>query len=131
MLVPRAIVFFALLAMMWGGPFVRHVVKVRNPVFQGWGMFGSAGLKATQVEFRHRRADGRGAVIDRYAVLVPPGQDPPATLRRLKDVEAVRHVGRALCRAFGADAHVVAHFRIATRTGWETVMAGEEDLCAN
>lgn len=128
--VGRAIAFFTLLALMWGAPFMRHVVKARNPVFQGWGMFGSAGLSATQVEFRHRHADGSGDVIDRYALLVPPGEVPPRTLRRLKDVQAVRHVGRALCGALGPDAHVVAQFRIATRSGWKTVMAGEENLCA-
>jgi hypothetical protein len=125
--VPRGIAFFVLLAIIWGMPLCRHILKLKHPVFQGWGMFGSAGLRARQVEFR--RDDGSGPTIDRYALLVPAGQPVPAKLRYLKDVQEVRQVGRELCRALGADARVVAHFRIATIRGWQAVMAGEEDLC--
>jgi hypothetical protein len=128
-LVARAAVFFVVLGMIWLGPSYRQVFHGKSQLFASWGMFSGAGLGATEVEFLVREADGRLVPIDRYALLVPPGEVPPADLRHIANVAAARRVARALCARLGGDVHVVANMRVATRRGWVSVLDGERDLC--
>jgi hypothetical protein len=128
-IVARAVTFALVAGWIWFGPFYRQVLHGRSPIFRPWVMFSGAGLTATEVRYVEKRADGAEAALDRFVILAPDGRRP-RSIAYLKDADAVRRVGRQLCRKLGAGADVRATFRIAKRAGWKREMKGEENLCA-
>lgn len=118
-----------IVAFLAGSPAYRQVFGGRNPALRPWVMFSGYGTEYCQVAFHRRGADGDERV-DRLAVL---GQDAvwdaPRDVRRLKSEKEVRRQARQLCKALAPGTDLRADARCATRQGWRSVMAREEDLC--
>jgi hypothetical protein len=122
------VAFAAILALEVLGPFYRHVLHGRNPIFRNWVMYRGVGLGLVDVRFVRRLPDGGETPVDRFAALGYTGRaDAPLDLWRIVGRDGLARVTERLCREAAGDLR--AHARLATNDGWEELLDGDEPLC--
>lgn len=121
------VIFLALFVLL--APGYKQVLNENEYWMPRWQMFSGKGLGILAVRFESEGPDGvrQDVAWDHFDPPKPPRS--PVRAERLHTERDVRRKAQVLCRALGRGTAVYAHARKAVRSGWEPVLAGEENLC--
>lgn len=114
---------------MVAGPFFNQVLGYKSAWLRPWVMYAGMSLDLCVPEFVVVQGTNREP-IDRYAALGFASKwEAPKAVRRLSSMGEVIEQGQAICETLPQATRLHAEVFCAVRTGWQTTMSGEEDLC--
>jgi hypothetical protein len=119
-----ALALFILLA-----PGYKQVLNENEYWIPKWRMFSGKGLGILAVRFESEAPDGVRQDVPWEHFDPPEPPRGPVRAERLQTERDVRRKAQVLCRALGRGTAVYAYARKAVQSGWEPVLAGEENLC--
>ena len=126
----RLAVLVLLGAWIIGAPGYRQIYKGKSKLFPRWIMFHAYGREVCDVKYYSADEDGSLEVLDRYEVLNRERSwSKNRSLVRLRDVRAVKSIGRQMCKSLGEDADVRASARCGGSGKWKVKLKPDKNLC--
>ena len=131
----RVVLFSIAMAYIWGGPFLRQVVRSKNDHLPRWIMFSGTALDLLDVRYERALPDRSRQRVDHVAIL---GGGPPGSGKGIRssgwrltdrDKGRLKRITRRLCSELGGDAQLFLTTRVAERSGWRTEEDGTVDVC--
>ena len=115
--------------MVWG-PLSRQVLKLHNPVFRPWVMFGNYGKDICDLRFYRTTDDVVYERLDRCETMGLPDCPafPEGMWRANKRGEVDRQIKRA-CAAQDDDPELRAWARCGSPTVWKPLYRGKQPIC--
>lgn len=132
-LIARSVVFAALVAWMFGGPFYVQVLEQHNRFtryIRVWSMYSARGIGFVEARFFQVMPDGGRRDLDRFELLgFPEPRKAPGWLWRIPDRGTVHNIAMQLCAKLGPGADVRVIARRATTRGWRSEFRGTKKWC--
>ncbi len=126
----RVLMFAALGFFIAWGPFYRHILKGRSPIFREWQMYSGIGIGLYDARYYLQTPSGPQR-INRPALLKKSLYPQERYKRLIMNPAMLQKNNREICQAFRSSVDVRLFARVATLKGWKTVSQGGKNICSN
>lgn len=126
----RTLMFAAIGFFMTWGPFYRHILKGRSPIFRQWRMYSGIGIGMYDARYYLQTPAGPQR-INRPELLKKSFYPQERYKRLIMNPAMLQKNSREICQAFRSSVDVRLFARIATMQGWKVISRGGKNICLN